>query len=320
MGYGRADASDGRIFPWIFPLGTNYWSQNTAKIKYIADKEGGFDKLKGKKIANLYHESSYGSETIPILNKQAEMYGFIVKHYPVPHPGLDQKATWLQIVRQFKPDWIILRGWGAMNPTALKEAAREGYSTKKILGVWWSGAEEDVIPAGDAAKGYVAAGFHPSGKDFPLIKAIVDTVHGGGKGNIDPKRIGTIYYNRGIVSGIVVSEALRIAQEKYGKGKVMNGEQIRWGIENLNITLERIKEIGAEGLMSPIKVSCYDHEGQGMVKFQEWDGQKWKVVTDWIKPDFKLVRPFLEESAAKYAKENNITKRTGMSMDSNCSQ
>ena len=60
IGYGRTDASDGRVFPYIFPLVTNYWSQNTAKIKFIGMKEGGMDKLKGKKIVNLYHDSAYG--------------------------------------------------------------------------------------------------------------------------------------------------------------------------------------------------------------------------------------------------------------------
>ncbi len=69
MGYGRTAATDGRVFPYIFPLVTNYWSQNPAKIKYIGSKEGGMANLKGKKIANLYHESSYGKETIPVLNK-----------------------------------------------------------------------------------------------------------------------------------------------------------------------------------------------------------------------------------------------------------
>ena len=39
-GYGRADASDGRVFPWVFTMPTNYWSQNTAKIKWIAMKQG----------------------------------------------------------------------------------------------------------------------------------------------------------------------------------------------------------------------------------------------------------------------------------------
>jgi branched-chain amino acid transport system substrate-binding protein len=317
MGYGRTDASDGRVFPYVFPLVTNYWSQNTAKIKYIGMQEGGMDKLKGKKIANLYHESSYGRETIPILNKQAEMYGFEVKHYPVPHPGLDQKSNWLDIARRFKPDWVILRGWGVMNPTALKEAARVRFPANRIVGVWWSGAEEDVIPAGKAAVGYVAAGFHPSGRDFPLLQEILEIVHGAGKGNISSQRVGTIYHNRGIIAGIITTEAIRTAQSRFGK-RPLNGEEVRWGIENLDITEARIKQLGAEGLMSPIKISCLDHEGGGLVKFQEWDGSKWKVITDWIETDQSIVRPMVEASAAKYAKDKDLTLRTGMSLGSKC--
>jgi branched-chain amino acid transport system substrate-binding protein len=116
LGYGRTDASDGRVFPYVFPLITNYWSQNTAKIKFIGMKEGGMDKLKGKKIVNIYHDSAYGKETIPVLDAQAKKYGFEVTHIAVAHPGNEQGAQWLQI-RQIKPDWVILRGWGVMNPT-----------------------------------------------------------------------------------------------------------------------------------------------------------------------------------------------------------
>ncbi len=96
IGYGRTDASDGRVFPYVFPLITNYWSQNTAKIKFIGMKEGGMDKLKGKKIVNLYHDSAYGKETIPILDAQAKKYGFEVTHIPVPLPGNEQGAQWLR--------------------------------------------------------------------------------------------------------------------------------------------------------------------------------------------------------------------------------
>ncbi len=318
MGYGRTDATDGRVFPFIFPLVTNYWSQNTAKIKYIGQLEGGMGNLKGKKIANLYHESSYGKETIPVLNKQAEMYGFEVKHFPVPHPGLDQKATWLQIARVFKPDWVILRGWGVMNPTALKEAARVRFPANKIIGVWWSGAEEDVIPAGKAAVGYRAAGFHPSGRDFKVIDEILEHVHGKLKGNISPQRVGTIYYNRGLIAGVLTFEAVRTAQEKFGKGQTMNGEQIRWGLENLNISTARLKELGLEGLMAPIKISCSDHEGGGPVMFSEWDGHKWVRVSDWIATDQSIVRPMIEASASKYAKEKGLAYRKGMSLGSDC--
>ena len=317
MGYGRTDATNGKVFPYVFPLVTNYWSQNTAKIKYIGMKEGGMGNLEGKKLANLYHESSYGKETIPVLDRQAEKYGFEVRHFPVPHPGLDQKATWLEIARRYRPDWVILRGWGVMNPTALKEAARVGFPATKIVGVWWSGAEEDVIPAGKAAVGYVAAGFHPSGADFPVIQEILDKVHGAGKGHISPQRVGTIYYNRGLIAGILTMESIRLAQGKFG-AKPLTGEEIRWGIENLDITEQRIKELGAEGLMSPLKVTCADHEGGGAVKFLEWTGTEWKEVTDWIETDKSIVDPMIQASSSQYAKEKGITPRSGMSMGSDC--
>ena len=104
------------------------------------------------------------------------------------------------------------------------------------------------------------------------------------------------------------SVAIRTAQAKYGK-KPLTGEQMRWGIENLQISEARLKELGATGFMQPLKVSCMDHEGGGSVKFLQWDGTQWKVITDWITPDRELVRGMVEESAARYAKEKNITPR-----------
>src|SRR5215510_5336031 len=308
MGYGRTDASDGRVFPYVFPLVANYWSQNTAKIKFIGQKEGGMDKLKGKKIVNLYHDSAYGKETMPILEAQAKKYGFEVTHIAVPHPGNEQQSQWLQI-RQIRPDWVILRGTGVMNPTALKVAAKVGFPREKIVGVWWSGAEEDVIPAGDAARGYVAAAFNPPGTDFPVVQEVLKHVYAKGKGEMeDRSRIGSVYYTRGVVAGIVSAEAIRTAQEKFGR-KPLTGEEVRWGIENLRIDESRLKQLGAVGLMNSLRVSCLDHEGGGAVKFMQWDGKKWNVISDWIASDQALVRPMIEESAAKYAKEKGITPR-----------
>ncbi len=309
VGYGRTDATDGRVFPYVFPLITNYWSQNTAKIKFIGQKEGGMDKLKGKKIVNLYHDSAYGKETIPVLDVQAKKYGFEVTHIAVPHPGNEQQSQWLQI-RQIRPDWVILRGWGVMNPTALKTAARTGFPRDKMLGVWWSGAEEDVVPAGDAAKGYIAAGFNVAGSNYPVVRDIQKYVYAKGEGEMDDKsRVGSIYYNRGVVFAIVTVEAVRKAQERYGKGKPMTGEQVRWGLENLDINEAYLKKLGATGFMQPLKLSCRDHEGGGQVKFQQWDGAKWNVITDWIDSDQSIVRPMIEQSAAQYAKEKGITPR-----------
>jgi len=308
MGYRRTDAADGRVWPYVFPLITTYWSQASAMIKYIAQKEGGTDKLKGKTITLIYHDSAYGKEPHAVLQKEAERYGFKLNMIAVPHPGNEQGAQWLQI-RQQKPDWVILWGWGVMNPTALKAAAKIGFPRDHIVGVWWAGAEEDTIPAGDAAKGYVAAGFNVAGANYPVIADIKKYVYAKGKGEMDDQtRIGSIYYNRGVVHGIVTVEAIRTAQAKFGK-KPLTGEQIRWGIENLNITEARLKELGAVGFMQPLKVSCADHEGGGSVKFLRWDGDKWTPASDWITGDKVLVRPMIEQSAAQYAKEKNLTPR-----------
>jgi len=309
MGYGRTDAADGRVFPYIFPLITTYWSQATVMVKYMGEKMGCTDKLKGKKIVLVYHDSAYGKEPIPVLTDMAKQYGYELTTIPVPHPGNEQQSQWLQ-VRQIRPDWVILWGWGVMNPTALKAAAKVGFPREKMIGVWWSGAEEDVIPAGDAAKGYVAAGFNLPGTSFPVMQDVLKHVYKKGKGDLeDMARVGSIYHTRGIVAGIITTEAIRNAQAKFGKGKPITGEQMRWGIENLNIDEKRLKELGATGLMQPLKVSCMDHEGGGAVKFLKWDGRKWNVITDWMQPDRKLVRDKVEASAAQYAKEKGITPR-----------
>ena len=153
MGYGRSESRDGSVFQWNFPLLGTYWTAADIILQHIAKKEGGFDKLKGKKIALVYHDSPYGKEPIALLQKRAEMHGFETMLLPVTHPGVEQKATWLQI-RQNRPDYVLLWGWGVMNSTAIKEAVAVGYPREKMYGVWWSGAEQDVRPAEDGAKGY----------------------------------------------------------------------------------------------------------------------------------------------------------------------
>ena len=309
IGYGRTDGSDGRVFPYLFPMLTNYWSQNTAKIRFIGMQEGGMENLKGKKIANVHHDSAYGKETTPILQKQAERYGFEFRNFPVVHPGLDQKAIWLQIARQYKPDWVILRGWGVMNPTALKEAKRVGFPRDKMVGVWWSGAEEDTVPAGDAAEGFIAAGFHGSGTDFGVVQDVLKYVYDAGDGELPRERVGSIYYNRALAWAIVSSEVVRDAMKMFGNRPVV-GEEVQQALEQLDMSAERIEKLGATGLVPPFKLSCKDHEGAAAVKFQQWTDGKWVQISDWIATDSDMVRPMVEASAAKYAKEKGIAMRS----------
>jgi len=307
MGYGRSDAANGQVFPYVFPLITNYWNQAAGMIKYLGDKSGGMDKLRGKKIVHLYHDSAYGKEPFPVLEAYEKQLGYQLIKIPVAHPGNEQNSQWLQIRRE-NPDFVILWGWGVMNAVAIKTAARVGYPREKMLGVWWAGSEEDVIPAGDAAKGYSTMTFNTPGK-YPVIDEIRSKIYGAGKGNLaDRDRIGSVYHMRGVTAAMLWVEAVRNAQNKYGKGKVMTGEQVRWGLENLNIDEKRQRELGALGMFPPVKTSCQDHEGSGAVKVQTWDGKQWKAVTpNWITGDRAMVRRMIEESSAKYAAEKKIT-------------
>jgi branched-chain amino acid transport system substrate-binding protein len=306
LGYGRSDAANGKVFPYVFPLITSYWNQAGAMVNYLGTKEGGVEKLKGKKIVHLYHDSAFGKEPLPVLEAEAQRHGFELIKIPVAHPGNEQQSQWLQI-RQAKPDYVILWGWGVMNAVAIKTAQRNGFPREKILGVWWAGSEEDTIPAGDAAKGYTTMTFNTPG-NYPVLDEIRKKVYDGGKGNLDDKtRVGSVYHMRGVTAGILWVEAIRKAQEKYGKGKVMTGEQVRWGFENLDVNEARQKELGVFGMFPPVKTSCDDHEGSGAVKVQQWNGTKWVAITpNWVTGDKALTRKLLEESSAKYAAEKNI--------------
>ena len=313
MGYGRTAAADGRVFKWVFNFPTTYWSQASAFVRYIGQESGGLDRLAGKSIALIYHNSAYGKEPIPVLEALSEKYGFELRLIAVDHPGQEQKAAWLQ-VRRFQPDWILLWGFGVMNQVAIKEAAANGFPMERMLGVWWSGTESDVVPAGDDAIGYKAGTFHAPGSDFPLFQDIVKYVYDGDFEEARRNHWGEILYNRTILNYVYGAEAVRTAMARWGN-KAMTGEQVRWGLENLNVTEERFAELGLEGFAKELKVSCEDHESGGSVLIQQWDGSKWNLITDWIEPMRDVVRPMIEKAAAAYAKENNITLRDCSKVD-----
>jgi branched-chain amino acid transport system substrate-binding protein len=308
MGYGRTAAADGRVFEWIYNFPTTYWSQASAFINYVGQQEGGLDKLRGMKIAHVYHNSAYGKEANPTLGVLAEKYGFKLTLLAVDHPGQEQKATWLQI-RKLRPEWIFMSGWGVMNQVAIKEAAAVNYPMDHFVGNWWSGSDADVIPAGAASKGYKSAALHQPGTGFRVHDDIIQYVYNGDTAEAAKNNIGEVLYNRAVLNAMFGSEAVRTAQAKFGN-KAMTGKQVRWGLENLNVTAERLSQLGMEGFTRPVKVTCSDHESGGPILIQQWDGNQWKIVSDWVPTMRDVVRPMIEKAAAAYAKENNITPRT----------
>ena len=304
-GYGRSESSDGQVFKWNFPLMGTYWSGADIIMQHITKKEGG--NLKGKKIALVYHDSPYGKEPIPLLQESAKIQGFDLQLLPVTAPGVEQKATWLQ-VRQARPDYVLLWGWGVMNSAALKEAVTTGYPREKLFGVWWSAAEPDVKDVGEAAKGYT--GLVVTGEGGKVIQDVKKFVHDKKQGTGPIEELDTTLYNRGLVSAVLAVEGVRRAQERFGKGKIMDGDQIRWGLENLALDDKALAKLGLATIMKPISTSCADHEGSRSARLHTWDGKKWVVSSDWIEADESIIKPLVKQYADKYAAEKKLTRRT----------
>ena len=309
-GYGRSESTDGNVFKWNFPLTGTYWDAADILLQHIAKKEGGWDKLKGKKIALVYHDSPFGKEPIPLLVERSKMHGFELQQLPVAHPGVEQKATWQQI-RGSRPDYIFLWGWGVMNSTALKEAVATAYPREKMYGVWWAGAEPDVKDVGDGARGYSALALqHGAEPNSKIVKDVLELVHAKGQGTGPKDEVGQVLYMRGLSAAMLAVEGVRRAQERYGKGKWMAAEQARWGYENLTLDQKKLDALGFAGVMRPISTSCADHRGATWARVHTWDGKKWNFTSDWYESDDAVIKPMIKAAADRYAAEKKMERRT----------
>jgi len=305
MGYGRTSAADGSVFPWVFNFPGTYWDAATIMEKYVMEQEGG--SLQGKKIALVYHNSAYGKEPIRTLEELAKRDGFQLILLPVDHPGQEQKATWLQ-VRKEQPDYVFMWGWGVMNQVAIKEAAAIRYPMDHFIGVWWSGSENDTLPAGDGANGYKSIVFQHIPPEAPVYADLKKYVYDAGKSAGAGDQHGYVLYNSGLIAAMFAVEAARTAQKISGKAQITPSD-MRDGFENLDISEGRLEELGFGGTTSPVKISCANHANPGLGAIQQWDAtaKKWSLVSKYIESDRSIVDPLIAEDAAAFAKENNIT-------------
>lgn len=300
---GRADSTDGKTFPYLSPVVASFWAQAASTIRYIAELEGGEDKLRGKKIAFVHLDNDYGRQPFPIFDALAAKYGFEWKSWPLQPPALEQSAAWVDIARRFRADWTI--GWlyGQSCSVPYTEMRKVGLPLNRYMGTLWCGSEEDVVAAGDRAHGTITANFHGAGSDFPVLKQIKEKVYGAGKGNTELSRVGTVGYNRGVIAGIIIVEAFRNAIK--AKGMPLDGEKVRAGFEMIKIDAARLKELGVEGLMPELTLTAENHGGIDGQLFQTWDGQSWKTVSKWIPPYEDIVRKEVERSAAEFRRQTS---------------
>ena len=308
MGYGLSQSVDGTVFEWNFPLLGTYWTAADVMLQDIRKKENG--SLKGKKIALVYHDSPYGKEPIPLLQKVSAKDGFELTLFPITPPGIEQKSTWLQI-RQQKPDYVIFWSAGVMTPAGIREAQASGFPREKIYSIWWAGSDHDVKDLGAGAKGYNTITIHNSSAKDKVHDELKKFVYDKGQGTASSAtEIGAMAHTRGMMISMLQVEAIRAAQDKYGKGKTLTSEQVRWGFENLNLTADKLKALGFGEIMRPVQTSCNNHMGTDWARIVQWDGAKWQTKSDWYQADKSNIDPLVKEFADKYATDKKIKRRT----------
>lgn len=297
-GYGFSPMADGKVFQWAFNMPSSYWDGASMILQFLGEEN-----LKGKKIAFLHLDHPYGKEPIPFLEAKAAELGFELILIPVGLSEMqNQSAQWLQIRRE-RPDNVIMWGWGAMNAGAITEAVKTRYPMDQMLGVWWAGHDADLALVGDDGKGYKSISWSFPNSDSGVMAAVKEHVIDAGLSGTNETEMNGVFYQRGLVISMILAEGIRTAQAEFGDPNII-AEQLRWGLENLNVTDARLAEIGMEGMVGPFSTSCSDHTGHSGGWMLEWDGAKFVKVSDHLMPKSEEIRPLEAAAAAEYAAAN----------------
>src|SRR5215472_10017275 len=197
-GFGIAASSDGKRYPYLFPVAATYWSQGAAAIQFVKDKLGG--SLQGKKIAYIFYDNPAGREPLPVIEDVQQLEKFELRTFAVPPPGVEMGAQVLDITQRYRPDFVIAHLFGRSPAVAIKEFKRNGFPLSKMMGLVWASAEADILAAGGfpVAEGYHTLQFAGAGDDYPVRREIKDMYKAQGK---DPQKEmdDTVVYNRGVL-------------------------------------------------------------------------------------------------------------------------
>jgi branched-chain amino acid transport system substrate-binding protein len=289
-GFGRADATDGTRYPYIFPIAATYWSQAGGAVEFAKKQLGGG--LKGKKIAYIFFDNPAGREPIPVLEDLAKQEGFELRTFAVPPPGVEMGAQVLDIAQRYRADFVIGHLFGRSPSVSIKEFKRVGYPLSKVVSLVWGSAEADVDAAGGwaVAEGYYAMQFAGVGQEYPVLSEIREMYKKESQ-PVPKEMTSTVYYNRGVLNAALMVEAVRNALKAKPDGKI-TGADVKTGFE-------KIKGFTLGGLVPPLEVTPADHEGGGWVQIWQVKGGKFVKATDWFKAYQDVVAKHVKEAGKK---------------------
>ncbi|MEM9010723.1 MAG: ABC transporter substrate-binding protein [Pseudomonadota bacterium] len=306
-GLGQTAGADGEVFPLTFTFPANYLQAASAIVRFLEEERGG--SLRGARIGFVYHDSGFGQEPIGLLRQLAADEGFALELHPIAPPGEDQTALWAGIAAD-PPDQVVLWTVGLMTPTAIGTAAAVGYPREQMLGIWWTTFEGAMRALGPAADGMRAINFMSVGFDVPVYNQLNEIVYFGGLGNGTMNNVGQVDYNRGLMTGTYLTEAVRRALRD-APGQAMTPARMVAGLEALDLTRADLEALGLGEYMAPIQLSCANHGGYGQLKVIQWsaEARAWRNLSDFIAADAEIVDSMVSAEARRFAQEVGITPR-----------
>jgi len=274
-GIGSSAATDGKAYPFVFPIAATYWSQAGGALKFVKDTMGG--SLKDKKIAYIFFDNPAGREPIPMLEELSKKEGFQMRTFGVPSPGLEMAAQVLDITSRFRADFVIAHLFGRAPAVAIKAFKAKSYPLSKVVGLTWAGAEADIIAAGGfgVSEGYHTIQYAGVGSDFKVIKDILAMLKEAGQ-TPGKEFESTVTFNRGVYQGAVHAAAIANAI-KAKNGAKPTGDDLRKGFESVSALDPTL-----DGLAPPLKLTPEDHEGGGWVQVWSIKGGKFVKTADWF--------------------------------------
>jgi branched-chain amino acid transport system substrate-binding protein len=283
-GFGRADATDGGRYPYIFPLAASYWSQMGAAMQYLKD-QGGVQQ--GTKIAYLFYDNPSGREPLPIFHRICALEGYECRDFAVPVPGVEMTSQVLDITRRMQADWVVGHLLGQAPAVAMKELKKHGFPIERVVSLTAGAGEEDMKVAGWAtAQGYLGLQFAGVGRDFPVIQELLKMYQA--ENQEVPAYVGQVFYNRGVLVAALMVEGIRLAIEH--AGMPVTGEKVKQGYE-------RIKDFTLGGFLPALTVTPGDHEGGGWVRLYQTRGEQLVPVTAWFRGYRDLVLEEVQKAA-----------------------
>jgi branched-chain amino acid transport system substrate-binding protein len=283
-GFGSAAATDGKRYPYLFPIAASYWSQGAAAVAFAKKELGG--SLQGKKIGYLFYDNPAGKEPLGVLEDLSKSEGFELRTFAVPAPGVEMAAQVLDITGRYKPDFVITHLFGRAPSVSVKELKGKGYPLSKVVSFVWGASEADIKAAGgyELANGYNTLQFAGVGHDFQVIKDINAMYKAEGKPVPSAQEV-SVFYNRGVMIAAIHAEAARNAI-KAKNGAKPSPEDVKRGMES-------IKGFTLGGMVPPMEITPADHEGGGWV--QVWSVKDGKLTKngDWFQAYRDVIKKHL---------------------------